>query len=678
MALRPVLEPGEGQELRHVAGAHDHQVGLDLRDLGKQLFSLAGIASGIGEARPFRRIAGDDDGAAVFRRRQLGLHLREQPAAGNADTQRQEQHQPANAQRAGQHGAVAALQPVEEALDQPSEDVAALGMLQELRAHHRRQREGHEARDDDRPRQRHREFEEQAPGAPRREGDGGIDGGQRQRHGDDREADLVGALDRRVEGLHALLDVAVDVFEHHDGVIHHEADGQHHGKQGERVHREARRIHDGEGGDQRYRDRHDGDHRGAEGMQEQQDDQQHQADGFKDGVEHVLDRAVDKHRRIIGDRDRGAPGQLAVEARQQRLQLAGYVQRIGHRRLDDADGDRRRTLVAALAAHVRRAEFDAGHVAQPHLKAAAFLQHDVAEFIRRAEPGLGQHGELAVGTLDAARRNFGILVADRGLDILHGEALAGEPGGIDPHPHGIGAGTIDRGIRHAVEVLEAVDDVALGIVGQCGGIHRVRLHDEIDDRLRVGLHLGDVGFGDLAGQLAPDPAHPVAHVARCGIDVDAGAKGDGDAALLGARGGFQRVDALDAGERAFEDLRHLRFDDLGGGAGIVGLHRDLRLVDVGIFTHREAREGHEAGEQQHQAQHGGENRASDAEFGETHRRYSAAAVETTSTLAPLDSCALPAVTTVSPALRPSTTSTLPSMRLPSFTFTSVTLSSATV
>ena len=64
------------------------------------------------------------------------------------------------------------FQPAEEALDEPREDVAALGMFQKLRTHHRRQRQRHEARDDDGAGQRHREFKEQSPGAAWREGDG--------------------------------------------------------------------------------------------------------------------------------------------------------------------------------------------------------------------------------------------------------------------------------------------------------------------------------------------------------------------------------------------------------------------------------------------------------------------------------------------------------------------------
>jgi hypothetical protein len=104
-------------------------------------------------------------------------------------------------------------------------------VAQQLGAHHRRQRQRDEARDDDGAGERQREFEEQPPRLAGREGDRRVDGGERQRHGDDGEADLARALDRGGDRPHALFDVAVDVFEHHDGVVDDETDRQHHGEQ---------------------------------------------------------------------------------------------------------------------------------------------------------------------------------------------------------------------------------------------------------------------------------------------------------------------------------------------------------------------------------------------------------------------------------------------------------------
>ena len=70
-----------------------------------------------------------------------------------------------------------------------------------------------------------------APVSPGDEADRRVDGGQRDGHRDDRAGDLPCADYRGVVGRQALFDVAVDVLDHDDRVVHHEADGEHEGQQ---------------------------------------------------------------------------------------------------------------------------------------------------------------------------------------------------------------------------------------------------------------------------------------------------------------------------------------------------------------------------------------------------------------------------------------------------------------
>jgi hypothetical protein len=70
------------------------------------------------------------------------------------------------------------------------------------------------------------------------------------RQGQDSEGDLFRALEGRLEGRIALFDEAGDVFDHDDGVIHHEAGGDGHGHQGEIVQAESQEIHYPEGAHQ--------------------------------------------------------------------------------------------------------------------------------------------------------------------------------------------------------------------------------------------------------------------------------------------------------------------------------------------------------------------------------------------------------------------------------------------
>ncbi|HJX21644.1 MAG TPA: hypothetical protein VJ454_11685 [Steroidobacteraceae bacterium] len=94
----------------------------------------------------------------------------------------------------------------------------------EKRAQHRGQRQGDHHRDQNGRRYRDGEFAEQPADDAAHQKQRNENGDQRKTDGDDREADLARAFQRRLAGGRALLDMAVDVLDDHDRVIHHEAD----------------------------------------------------------------------------------------------------------------------------------------------------------------------------------------------------------------------------------------------------------------------------------------------------------------------------------------------------------------------------------------------------------------------------------------------------------------------
>ena len=69
-----------------------------------------------------------------------------------------------------------------------------------------------------------------------------------------------------------VLEDVLDRLDHDDGVVDHDADRQHQGQQRDGVGREAQRQHDGEGADQRHRHGDDGNERGAQVAEEDEDD----------------------------------------------------------------------------------------------------------------------------------------------------------------------------------------------------------------------------------------------------------------------------------------------------------------------------------------------------------------------------------------------------------------------
>ena len=66
----------------------------------------------------------------------------------------------------------------------------------------------------------------------------------------------------------AFLNVALDVFDHHDGVIHHQSGGQRDAEQRQRIDRKPQQLDEGESSDQRNRNGHRGNNRAAPVLRE--------------------------------------------------------------------------------------------------------------------------------------------------------------------------------------------------------------------------------------------------------------------------------------------------------------------------------------------------------------------------------------------------------------------------
>src|SRR6266851_1196205 len=121
---------------------------------------------------------------------------------------------------AAQHRGKGAL-----AREKQAPGLALARSFQQPRAHHRRGGERDEQRHEDRDRERHRELAEQAPDDAAHEEDRDEHRDQGEAHREHGEAHLARAFERRLERRHALLDVARDVLQHHDRVVHDEAGG---------------------------------------------------------------------------------------------------------------------------------------------------------------------------------------------------------------------------------------------------------------------------------------------------------------------------------------------------------------------------------------------------------------------------------------------------------------------
>ena len=93
--------------------------------------------------------------------------------------------------------------------------------------------------------------------------------------------------------LHHLL----DRLDHHDRIVHDDADGEHDRQQRDGVGRIADRVQHDERADQADRNRDRGDQRGAQVAKEQVDDQHDQDERLDQRLLHLVDRGGDERRR---------------------------------------------------------------------------------------------------------------------------------------------------------------------------------------------------------------------------------------------------------------------------------------------------------------------------------------------------------------------------------------------
>ena len=81
------------------------------------------------------------------------------------------------------------------------------------------------------------------------ESDGKKDHDEAGGDGEHGPGDFLHRKNTGLEGRHALLDVTHDVLEHHDGVIYHDANGQHEGEECENIDTVVEEVEQSEGGE---------------------------------------------------------------------------------------------------------------------------------------------------------------------------------------------------------------------------------------------------------------------------------------------------------------------------------------------------------------------------------------------------------------------------------------------
>src|SRR6476620_8234042 len=217
---------------------------------------------------------------------------------------------------------------------------------------------------------------------------------------------------------------ALDVLDHDDGVVDHDADGKHDGEQGDRVGRVTDRLQDDEGADQAHRDGNGRNEGGAHTAEEQVDDDDDEDESLDQGLLNFLDGCRNGRRRVIGD----LPGHV-VRKVLRKLGDAGadVVQRLDRvcpRRLEDGHNGRGSAVESGVAIEICSTELETRHIAKAeHRSIRIRADDDVLEFGDGGETSLRLDVELQLlivgdgARADAADRRLGVLRLDGAYDV---------------------------------------------------------------------------------------------------------------------------------------------------------------------------------------------------------------------------------------------------------------------
>ena len=219
-----------------------------------------------------------------------------------------------------------------------------------------------------------------------------------------------------------MLDVAIDVLHHDDGVVDHEADsdGQRHQRQV--VEAEMHQIHRRERAGERQRHRHARNERRPEIAQEQKDHQHHQADGEQQREFDVQDRGADGDGAVENGFDLDRRRDARRELRQFGLDLVDGVDDVGAGLLEYRKDDAVAVVLIGGDGAVRLFGYRLADVAHPDRGAVAIGQHHVVELLRVGDLVVGGDGEGDLVGVDHALGRVGRRRHQRAADFLERDA----------------------------------------------------------------------------------------------------------------------------------------------------------------------------------------------------------------------------------------------------------------
>ena len=219
----------EVDRVRTVEPGGDHREhGGDFRDRLGDGLDLVHVAVGVLHGGAFGRNYESQEQAAVFHRREFRLQLLVHQHHAAQHHHEKNADDPTMPECRSQDRPVAIVHALEKVLGHVVDGAVRTMWLEQSGTHHRRQRQRNKAGNNHRRRHGQRELGEQLAGIAGHQRQGCEHGRKRDGHGNNCKTDFLAPLEGGFHRLHAFLDVAMDVFQHHDRVVHHQPYRQHH------------------------------------------------------------------------------------------------------------------------------------------------------------------------------------------------------------------------------------------------------------------------------------------------------------------------------------------------------------------------------------------------------------------------------------------------------------------
>ena len=318
------------------------------------------------------------------------------------------------------------------------------------------------------------------------------------------------------------------------------------------------------------------------------------------------------------------PGQGLLQLRQQTGDTVGHGDDVGAGLALDGEDDGRAEALFPVGhiggqTGVLRALLHGGHIFQTQGRAVAVADDGPRVFLGRGQLVVGIDGTGALGPVKAALGVVDVGRSDGRAHVGHGQPGRGQGRGIDLHPHRGPLPARQGHQAHAGDLRNLLRQPGVHQVFQPGQRHGVTVdRQRHDGRVRrvdlvVDRRVGQVGWQQVVRRVDGGLHLLLGHVQRHGkVELQ------GDDRSPGRRQGGHLHKARHGAQLPFQRRGDHRGHDLGGRAGVQGLHLDGGVVDLRQGRHGQIMIGQQPGKEQgHHQQRGGDG-PEDEDAGNVH------------------------------------------------------------